>query len=146
VIDSTIRGQTGLNELHSAQNTFRAGKYTVAEQSSNGLFCLRDVEGHSVYFSMTPGKAANREQPHLKFVRDRAGEYVLAGVLMPGSTSGWQKSQSAIEKDFDSQARFCSSDFASTHVALVRQSICDGQKTSPATGLPICLFVRTPFE
>lgn len=55
---------------------------------------------------MTPGKAANREQPHLKFVRDRAGEYVLAGVLMPGSTSGWQKSQSAIEKDLTHKLGF----------------------------------------
>jgi hypothetical protein len=84
--------------FHAAQNTLPAGKYTVAEQTSNGIFRLRDADGHSIYVSMHPGKDSNPDQPKLTFIRD-GGEYVLAGVSMPGSTAGWESSQSAIEKD-----------------------------------------------
>lgn len=84
--------------FHAAQQTLMAGKYTVAEQTSSGIIRLSDADGHSIYVAMYPGKASNPAQPKLTFVRD-GGEYVLEGVSMPGSTSAWQESQSAIEKE-----------------------------------------------
>ncbi len=92
--------------FHTAQNTFLAGKYTVAEQTSGGLFRLSDGGGHSIYFSMHPGEAANPERPNLTFVRDGGGEYALQGVSMPGSTFGWRKSRSVIEKDLSHKLGF----------------------------------------
>jgi hypothetical protein len=83
--------------FHTAQNTLPAGKYTVAEQTSSGVFRLSDADGHSIYVAMHPGKASDPEQPKLTFVRD-GEEYALEGVSMPGSDSGWEESQSAIEK------------------------------------------------
>lgn len=84
--------------FHAAQQTLMAGQYTVAEQTSSGIIRLSDADGHSIYIAMYPGKASNPEQPKVTFIRD-GGEYVLEGLSMPGSTSGWQQSQSAIEKE-----------------------------------------------
>jgi hypothetical protein len=85
-------------DFHTAQHTLLAGTYTVAQESTTGTFRISDAEGHSVFVGMHPGKDSDPSNPKLTFVRS-GDDYVLEGVSMPGYNSGWEQSQSQIDKE-----------------------------------------------
>ena len=85
--------------FHTQQTTFEAGKYTVQERTSTGLFLLRsDETANAVLMQMHPGPSADPEKPKLIFAC--YGHYcALAEISMEGSDVTYALPDSAIEKN-----------------------------------------------
>ncbi len=92
--------------FHAQQTALEAGKYTVQEKSSNGLFLVRSNDGGgSVFMQMHPDVSADPRNPKLTFAC-YAGDCVLAKISIEGSEVTYAVSQSSIEKGLSRKLGF----------------------------------------
>jgi hypothetical protein len=71
---------------HVGQQTFSAGKYTIAETSSQGVFALRETDtSRGIFIPVIPEGTGDKDAWNLGF-SCYAGECSLAQILMAGDS------------------------------------------------------------
>jgi hypothetical protein len=71
---------------HVGQQTFSAGKYTVAKSSSPGVFTLRETDtGHEIFMPVVPQDTGDKQAWNLTF-SCYAGECSLSQIRMGGDS------------------------------------------------------------
>jgi hypothetical protein len=92
--------------FHAQQTALEAGKYTVQEKGSNGLFLLRGNDtGRSVFMQMHPDVSADPNNPKLTFAC-YGDDCVLAKISIEGSDVSYAVSRSTMEKNLSHKLGF----------------------------------------